>query len=211
MGSYTKPEIRQLAEDNGFSNAHRSDSQDICFINDGNYSDFIKSRLNQDFPHGDFTDIDGNPIGRHSGIINYTVGQRKGLGVAFGKPMFVIDINAKKNTVVLGDNAIGSNDIDWDDPNLMVDSYCESCVLRRFCPTCPGFNYRYRGSLAKRDKRWCSLVLAEAITACEFQIERIAMIDDLSEKDAEHAQTAIKAYHILKHFDLETSHSPYVL
>lgn len=138
-------------------------------------------------------------------------------GCGSGHNMVTYDINGKIygchmfSTVVLGDNAIGTNDIDWDDPNLMVDSYCESCVLRRFCPTCPGFNYRYRGSLAKRDKRWCSLVLAEAITACEFQIERIAMIDNLSEKDAEHAQTAIKAYHILKHFDLETSHSPYVL
>lgn len=154
-----------------------------------------------------FVDVFNNPSTEKKQIID----------CGSGHNMVTYDINGKTygchmfSTVVLGDNAIGSNDIDWDDPNLMVDSYCESCVLRRFCPTCPGFNYRYRGSLAKRDKRWCSLVLAEAITACEFQIERIAMIDDLSEKDAEHAQTAIKAYHILKHFDLETSHSPYVL
>lgn len=143
--------------------------------------------------------------------------KRQTIDCGSGHNMVTYDINGKTygchmfSTVVLGDNAIGTNDIEWNDPELMVDDYCESCVLRRFCPTCPGFNFRYRGSLAKRDKRWCSLVLAEAITACEFQIERIAMIDDLSEKDAQHAQSAINAYHILKHFDLEKSLSPYIL
>ena len=80
-----------------------------------------------------------------------------------------------------------------------------------FCPTCPGFNYKYRGHFASRDKRWCPLVLAEAMTACEFQIERIAMMDNLSAEDAEHAQTAIKAYNVLKHLDLEKSVSPYII
>lgn len=101
LGGYTKPEIRKIAESNGFVNAHRADSQDICFIKDGDYASFIKQSCECDFPCGNFTDINGNIIGRHSGIINYTVGQRKGLGVAFGVPMFVGKKNAAENTVTL--------------------------------------------------------------------------------------------------------------
>ncbi len=101
LGNYTKAEIREIAAQNGFESAHRSDSQDICFIPNGEYASFIKNNRNADFPIGDFTDIYGNVIGKHSGIINYTIGQRKGLGVAFGKPMFVGAKNVQSNTVML--------------------------------------------------------------------------------------------------------------
>ena len=104
LGEYTKPQVREIAESQGFSNAHRSDSQDICFINDGDYASFISTHSSYTFPDGDFLDIDGNKVGKHSGIINYTVGQRKGLGVAFGVPMFVKGKDAGRNTVTLCTN-----------------------------------------------------------------------------------------------------------
>lgn len=129
LGEYTKPEIREIAAENNFSNAHRSDSQDICFIKDGDYASFIKSTCSCDFPCGSFTDIDGNVIGEHSGIINYTVGQRKGLGVAFGKPMFVGSKNAKNNTVMLcTDEQLYKDTLTATDINLLVDEAFESPI-----------------------------------------------------------------------------------
>ena len=135
-----------------------------------------------------------------------------------GLNMVTYDIDGKRygchmfTPIVQGEKrAIGVDDVEWEKPGLMADPFCASCVLRRFCPTCPGFNYKYRGNFASRDKRWCPMVLAEAITACEFQVERIAMIDALSAEDAEHAQTAITAYNVLKNIELEKSHAPYQL
>ena len=104
LGEYTKPQVREIAESQGFSNAHRSDSQDICFINDGDYASFIAAHSSLSFPSGDFLDVEGNKVGTHGGIIHYTVGQRKGLGVAFGIPMFVKGKDAKLNTVTLSTN-----------------------------------------------------------------------------------------------------------
>ena len=95
-----KSEIRQYAAELGFSAAQSKDSQDICFIPDGNYADFLMSQTGKTFPEGDFLDDDGNVIGKHRGVIHYTVGQRKGLG-AFGRPMFVKSIDTEKNTVTL--------------------------------------------------------------------------------------------------------------
>ena len=105
LGNLTKDEIRRLAASRGFSNAHKSDSQDICFIPDGDYVRFIKENTLRDFPSGDFVDVNGNVLGKHSGIVNYTVGQRKGLGIALGKPAFVKEKNALTNTVTLCDDA----------------------------------------------------------------------------------------------------------
>ena len=105
LGNLTKPQIRKIAAERGFSNAHKSDSQDICFIPDGDYASFIKKHTDFDFPTGNFVDLDGNILGKHSGIINYTVGQRKGLGIALGKPAFVHSKNVTNNTVTLSDDA----------------------------------------------------------------------------------------------------------
>lgn len=85
-------------------NARKRDSQDICFVPDGDYAKFIENYLGKTYPDGDFVDINGNVIGRHHGIIRYTNGQRKGLGIAFGKPMYVADKNIEKNTVTLCTN-----------------------------------------------------------------------------------------------------------
>ncbi|MBR3894013.1 MAG: tRNA 2-thiouridine(34) synthase MnmA [Clostridia bacterium] len=104
LGDYTKDEIREIATANGFCNAHRKDSQDICFIPDGDYVGFIERYTQKSFPAGNFVDLDGNLLGQHQGMLRYTVGQRKGLGIAFGKPTYVCAKDASTNTVTLGDN-----------------------------------------------------------------------------------------------------------
>lgn len=104
LGGMTKSEVRALAERHGFVNAKKRDSQDICFVPDGKYADFITSYTGKSYPEGDMLDTDGNVIGRHKGIIRYTVGQRRGLGVAAGHPLYVRDVNALDNTVTLSDN-----------------------------------------------------------------------------------------------------------
>lgn len=104
LGDMTKSEVRDIAEQNGFNNAHKHDSQDICFIPDGDYIKFIKEFTGKSFPKGNFLDVDGNILGWHEGIINYTPGQRKGLGIAFGKPMYVKAKDAATNTVTLCEN-----------------------------------------------------------------------------------------------------------
>lgn len=101
LGELDKTTVRAVAAENGFSNAHKHDSQDICFI-DGSYTDFIESIAQKPFPRGSFIDKDNNILGTHGGIIRYTIGQRKGLGVSFGEPMYVTSINAQNNTVTLG-------------------------------------------------------------------------------------------------------------
>ncbi|MCM1273364.1 MAG: tRNA 2-thiouridine(34) synthase MnmA [Clostridium sp.] len=104
LGSMTKSEVRTLAEENGFSNAKKSDSQDICFIPDGRYADFIEQYTGKTYPEGNFIDTDGTILGTHKGIIRYTIGQRKGLGLSFPQPMYVSDINPATNTVTLSKN-----------------------------------------------------------------------------------------------------------
>lgn len=103
LGSITKDEIREIAATKGFQNAHKKDSQDICFIPDGDYVKFIKENTGYTPIPGDYIDADGNIIGKHKGIINYTVGQRKGLGISMGRHVFVYDKNAENNTVMLSD------------------------------------------------------------------------------------------------------------
>ncbi len=101
-GNYTKEEIRNKARELGLLVANKPDSQEICFIPDNDYSKFIRGYTNSDIPCGDFVNSNGDVLGKHKGIINYTIGQRKGLGITFGKPMFVVDIDAKTNNIVLG-------------------------------------------------------------------------------------------------------------
>ncbi|MBQ1544475.1 MAG: tRNA 2-thiouridine(34) synthase MnmA [Clostridia bacterium] len=104
LGDYTKPEVRAIAEEQGFVNAKRHESQDICFIPDGDYAAFIERYTGKTYPAGNYVDRDGNVLGQHRGIIHYTVGQRKGLGITFGEPRYVCDIRPEQNEVVLGKN-----------------------------------------------------------------------------------------------------------
>lgn len=104
LGGLTKEEARKIAEDNGFINSRKKDSQDICFVPDGDYVSVIKNITGKTYPDGNFVDSKGNVLGRHKGIINYTIGQRKGLGVALQEPMYVCDKCIEDNTVVLAKN-----------------------------------------------------------------------------------------------------------
>lgn len=103
LGCLTKSEIREKAEESGLVNANRPDSQDICFVPNGDYAAFIEENGGFVSEKGNYTDINGNILGKHQGVIHYTIGQRKGLGIALGKPQFVIDKSSETNTVVLGD------------------------------------------------------------------------------------------------------------
>lgn len=103
LGGYTKDVVRKIAEKLALPVAHKPDSEEICFVNDNNYGKFIEGREPDKVKPGYFKDMDGNILGMHKGIVHYTIGQRKGLGVTFGKPMFVVGINPKDNSVILGD------------------------------------------------------------------------------------------------------------
>lgn len=96
-----KAEVRRLAEDNDLINAQKHDSQDICFVPDGDYAKFIREYTGKSYPEGDFL-LNGKPVGRHKGVISYTIGQRKGLGISYSEPLFVLGKSVESNTVTLG-------------------------------------------------------------------------------------------------------------
>ncbi len=104
LGSLLKSEVRRIAEEHGFVNAKKPDSEDICFVPDGNYAGFLEHKMGLSSEPGNFVDCAGNVIGRHRGLLHYTVGQRKGLG-SFGEPKYVVRKDAAANTVVLGGNS----------------------------------------------------------------------------------------------------------
>ncbi|MBQ9566294.1 MAG: tRNA 2-thiouridine(34) synthase MnmA [Synergistaceae bacterium] len=101
LGDRTKAEVRDLAASQGFRNAHKRDSQDICFVPDGDYASFIERYTGDNYPPGDFIDAAGRVLGRHRGIIHYTLGQRRGLGVAADSRLYVSGIDATSNRITL--------------------------------------------------------------------------------------------------------------
>jgi tRNA-specific 2-thiouridylase len=102
LAELTKAEIRSKADETGLAVAHKSDSQDICFVPDGDYAAFIERITGAAPVCGDYIGLNGKVLGRHKGQLHYTIGQRKGLGIALGEPMYVVRIDAEKNQVVLG-------------------------------------------------------------------------------------------------------------
>ena len=102
LGSLRKSEVRTIAESLGLANAEKQESQDLCFVPDGNYASFIEQYTGQNCPAGDFVDKTGKVLGKHRGLIRYTIGQRKGLGIAAPTPYYVCEHNVKDNTVILG-------------------------------------------------------------------------------------------------------------
>ena len=119
LGELHKDEVRKIAEKMSFANADKKDSQDICFVPDGDYAGFIEREKNVKYPEGDFIDMEGNVLGRHKGLIRYTLGQRKGLGISAGKPIYVCGKDLEKGTVILGDeeelfkDTIYAEDMNW--------------------------------------------------------------------------------------------------
>ena len=104
VGAFSKDEIRQMAEKIGLQVANKPDSQDICFIPDGDYASYIEETANVKIMPGNFVLSDGTIVGKHKGIVHYTVGQRKGLGLSLGHPVFVLEIRPETNEVVVGSN-----------------------------------------------------------------------------------------------------------
>lgn len=120
LGNYKKENVREIAASCGFINAKKHDSQDICFVQNGKYADFIEEYKNKAYPPGDFVDTKGHILGRHNGIIRYTIGQRKGLGISFSHPLYVVKINPDENTVVLGEESdLYSDSLTARDVNLI--------------------------------------------------------------------------------------------
>ncbi len=120
LGKMTKQEARKIAEEQGFVNANKQDSQDICFVPDGNYARFIEEWCGFKFENGNFVDLQGNIIAQHKGIINYTIGQRKGLGIAAKAPYYVVNKDLERNEVVLGSNEdLFSCDLEATDVNFI--------------------------------------------------------------------------------------------
>lgn len=120
LGEFSdKSEVRKLAGESGLINAAKHESQDICFIPDGNYAEFIRKYRSKDYPEGDFTDVNGNVLGRHKGVIGYTIGQRKGLGISYSEPLYVLKKSAAENTVTLGterelySESLTAHDFNW--------------------------------------------------------------------------------------------------
>lgn len=103
LGNLTKAQARAIAEAQGFVSAERRESQDICFVPDGDYAGVIEAYTGKKAQEGDFVDASGRVLGRHRGIIRYTVGQHRGLGISLGKVQYVCGIDAKQNRVILGD------------------------------------------------------------------------------------------------------------
>lgn len=119
LGELSKEQVRLIAQEQGFLNARKRDSQDICFIPDGDYLQFIKQYTGKEYPGGDYLDAKGNVLGRHTGAVGYTIGQRKGLGIALGEPAYVCAKDMEQNTVTLGKNedlfrsGLRANDWNW--------------------------------------------------------------------------------------------------
>ena len=105
MGTYEKPVLRAFAQEAGLSNADKADSQDICFVPDGDYVEFLKHHGGVEPVPGNFVDQSGRILGRHKGLECYTTGQRKGLGVSVGEPVYVLRKDLEQGTVVLGPNS----------------------------------------------------------------------------------------------------------
>lgn len=119
LGEYDKASIRAIAQAHGVPNAQKKDSQDICFLPEGDYAGFVVRYRGTDFPPGDFIDGKGHVLGRHKGIIRYTTGQRRGLGLGGGRVLYVLGKDMAANTVILGEEAglyrriVWTGDFNW--------------------------------------------------------------------------------------------------
>ena len=124
LGKLSKSEVREIARRHGFDNAMKQDSQDICFVEDGDYGAFMEAYTGKCYPGGDILDTLGKVIGRHRGLVRYTLGQRRGLGVAANQPVYVAAKDMKGNTLTLGpEDALYTKSLDAASINLIA---CES-------------------------------------------------------------------------------------
>ena len=119
LGGLHKAEVREIAEKQHFINARKHDSQDICFVPDGDYARFMEDFTGKHYPAGDFLDENGKKVGTHNGAVRYTIGQRKGLGLAMGAPVYVCAKDMQANTVTVGpeenlfDRIVYADEVNW--------------------------------------------------------------------------------------------------
>ena len=136
LGEFEKTDTRRIAEEMGFFNARKPDSQDICFVPDGDYAAFIERATGKTYSEGNFVDEQGNVLGRHRGIIHYTIGQRRGLGIAAETPLYVKRIDPEKNEVVLCrdealySRALTAKELNWMAFETPPESFRASAKIR---------------------------------------------------------------------------------
>jgi len=136
LGDLTKTQVRKIAEEHGLENAQKQESQDICFVPNGDYAGFLHSYTGHSDVPGNFVDMKGNILGQHQGLIHYTIGQRKGLGVAVGHPLYVVKKDAEKNEVVLGTREdlarkdFFVDDMHWTNTTSLADGLDVDAVTR---------------------------------------------------------------------------------
>jgi len=148
LGDFTKDQIRRIAEEKGITSAHKKDSQDICFVPDGDYASFIETYSGKNHLSGSYVDQSGRILGTHRGHMCYTVGQRRGLGIALGHHVFVLERRAADNTVLLGDeDALFKRELYTAPPNLIgCDELSQNgCMNVRI-------RYAHRGAEASVEK-----------------------------------------------------------
>ncbi|MBU7007902.1 tRNA 2-thiouridine(34) synthase MnmA [Phosphitispora fastidiosa] len=123
LGEYTKDEVRRMAENYKLGVAHKPESQEICFVTDNNYHRFLREKAGEEINPGPFLDTQGKVLGQHEGMAYYTVGQRKGLGITFGEPMYVVALDPARNAVILGknDEVFGTELLSGDNNMILFD------------------------------------------------------------------------------------------
>ncbi len=145
VGAYEKPQIREIAEKAGLLVAHKSDSQDICFVPDHDYAGFIERETGRVYKPGNFVDTQGNVLGQHRGIIHYTIGQRKGLGITAATPLFVKEIRPETNQVVVcRDEELFSDTCYISNMNYMAEA-----SINPDTPAVGKIRYSHRGAACK--------------------------------------------------------------
>lgn len=143
LATYTKPQIRAIAQEAGLIVANKPDSQEICFVPDKDYAGFIERYTGKKAEPGQFVDENGTVLGTHKGIAHYTIGQRKGLGISFGEPMFVTKINAEQNQIVLGKagsqyaKQLVAGDINWISIERLTEPLKATAKTRYQAPPSP--------------------------------------------------------------------------
>lgn len=125
---YNKEDIRRIAEENNLVTARKKDSQDICFVENGKYAEFLENNMSSPLPKGNFI-LNGEVIGEHKGLIYYTIGQRKGLGISYKTPLYVLALDKKNNQVILGNEEnLYSKEVNVTNVNLLVDKLPNKCL-----------------------------------------------------------------------------------
>lgn len=158
VGAYSKDQIRKIADNIDLNVAHKPDSQEICFIPDHDYAGFIEESRGEKVPEGNFVDLNGGVIGRHKGITHYTVGQRKGLNLSMGHPVFVVEIRPETNEVVIGEGEdVFSDVLRADRINWMAVDGLHGEEMR----VSAKIRYSHKGAM-------CTIKEAEGVVECRF-------------------------------------------